>query len=74
MNGSAIYQRYCAACHGASREGGVAPSLLGEGAKRDAAAIAKLIMSPPAGMPKLSPQPLSQKDVDAVSRFVAENK
>lgn len=71
-SGRAIYQRHCAACHGESREGGIAPSLIGAGRKRDVAAIAALLANPPRGMPKLSPQPLTNKDVEAVARFVAD--
>ena len=70
-DGEALYQRNCAACHGATREGGIAPSLVNESKKRDAAAIAALILNPPAGMPKLSPDPLSKDEVDAVAGFVA---
>ena len=69
-DGEALYQRNCAVCHGAAREGGVAPSLIDEGKKRDAAAIAALILDPPKGMPRLSPDPLSKGEVDAVAGFL----
>ncbi len=71
-DGEALYQRNCAACHGAAREGGIAPSLVNEGKKRNAAAIAALILNPPNGMPKLSPDPLSKGDVDAVAGFARD--
>lgn len=70
-DGETLYQRNCAACHGAEREGGIAPSLVNASKKRDAAAIAALILNPPNGMPRLSPDPLSKGEVDAVAGFVA---
>ncbi|WP_083224724.1 c-type cytochrome [Sphingomonas panacis] len=70
-DGEALYRRNCAVCHGAAREGGIAPNLIKEGKNRDASAIAALILDPPEGMPSLTPDPLSKAETDAVARFVA---
>lgn len=71
-DGRPDFAQNCAACHGAAGEGGIAPSLKGEGGRRSVAAIAQLIMAPPPGMPKLYPAPLSRDAVNAVAAYVAK--
>ena len=68
--GRALYAQNCAGCHGANREGGVGPSLRAEGQKRNVEAVMKLLASPPPGMPKLVPSPVSTKDAQAIATFV----
>lgn len=58
--GRAVYGRNCAACHGAERQGGLGPALTREATKRTHAATAALIRNPPAGMPVLTPKPISE--------------
>ena len=70
VDGAAIYQAHCAACHGAGREGGAGPSLHGEGKKRSAEQIVAFLQAPPPPMPKLYPAPLSLSDLRAVAAFV----
>ena len=68
--GRALYAQNCAGCHGANREGGAGPSLQAEGQKRDVAAVMRLLAAPPPGMPKLVPNPVSEKDAQAIAGFV----
>lgn len=70
-DGKAAYLQNCAGCHGANKQGGVGPNLQPEGQVRNSAAIAKLIMAPPPGMPKLYPQPLNDAQVNAIAGYVA---
>lgn len=69
-SGKAAYLEHCSACHGANREGEAGPSLQAEAQVRDGAGVAKLIMAPPAGMPKLYPEPLSKAQVEAIAAYV----
>lgn len=69
-DGRALYEHNCAACHGVAREGGIAPPLVDEHERRDASAVIALIVNPPSGMPKLSPDPLGDREVEAIARFV----
>jgi ubiquinol-cytochrome c reductase cytochrome c subunit len=68
--GGSIYRRYCAACHGAEREGAIGPRLTDEAGKRSLAQTLALIRNPPPGMPKLVPEPLSEADLRAVSAYI----
>jgi ubiquinol-cytochrome c reductase cytochrome c subunit len=72
-DGKAAYSKNCAGCHGANREGGVGPNLQAEAQVRDGAAVAKLIMAPPPGMPKLYPQPLDDAQVRAIAAYVVSH-
>jgi mono/diheme cytochrome c family protein len=69
-HGKAIFTQYCSACHGASGEGSVGPPLKGESAKKNLIQTVAFIKEPKAPMPKLSPAPLSEKDVADVAAFV----
>jgi len=68
--GAKLYEAHCAACHGANRTGGVAPSLLNERQKREPSETASLIKFPPPGMPGLHPDVLSSEQVDAVALYL----
>jgi ubiquinol-cytochrome c reductase cytochrome c subunit len=69
-HGKQIFSANCAACHGASGQGGVGPNLHGEKARKDTAAAIAWIKNPVLPMPKLYPSPLSEKDVEDVAAFV----
>lgn len=69
-HGKELYAANCAACHGATYEGGVGPALKDEKKRKDAAAIKKQIENPAPPMPKLYPSTLSAKDVDDLTAFV----
>jgi mono/diheme cytochrome c family protein len=70
VHGRQVYSANCAACHGASGQGGFGPSLVGEKTRKDAAAATAWIKNPKAPMPKLYPEPLSEKDVEDVAAYV----
>jgi ubiquinol-cytochrome c reductase cytochrome c subunit len=72
-DGKAAYLQNCSGCHGANKQGGVGPNLQAESQVRDSAAVAKLIMAPPPGMPKLYPQPLNDAQVKAVAGYVVSH-
>jgi mono/diheme cytochrome c family protein len=69
-HGHQIYTANCAACHGASAQGGVGPALHGEKARKETAAAIAWIKNPLPPMPKLYPSVLSEKDVDDVAAYV----
>jgi len=69
-HGHEIYSANCAACHGASAQGGIGPSLHGEKTRKDAAAAIAWIKNPLPPMPKLYPAVLSEKDVKDVAAYV----
>jgi ubiquinol-cytochrome c reductase cytochrome c subunit len=68
--GSAVFAANCAACHGAQGQGGVGPSLKGESARKDTAAVAAFVKNPAGAMPKLFPSVLNESDVAAVAAYV----
>jgi ubiquinol-cytochrome c reductase cytochrome c subunit len=68
--GAVTYSANCAACHGASGQGGIGPALKGESARKDATAVAAYVKSPGPDMPKLFPGLLSDGDVAAVAEYV----
>lgn len=70
-HGKAIYERECAACHGAYGVGGpVGPSLKNESARRTFAAVRAIVTDPQPPMPKLYPARLTKTDVTDVSAYV----
>jgi len=73
-HGKALYTQYCSACHGATGEGGVGPSLKGEAAKKSQQEVAAFIKNPNPPMPKLSPAPLADQDVEDVATYVESLK
>jgi len=70
VHGHQIYSANCAACHGASAQGGLGPSLIGEKTRKDAAAAIAWIKNPKPPMPKLYPAPLGEKDVEDVAAYI----
>jgi mono/diheme cytochrome c family protein len=68
--GHQIYTANCAACHGASAQGGIGPSLRAEKNRKDTAAAIAWIKNPQPPMPKLYPSVLSEKDVEDVAAYV----
>lgn len=62
----------CASCHGAAGDGGAGPALRGNGKARTAELVAAIIRNPPAGMPRLTPHPIPDADLPALSRYVEE--
>lgn len=69
-HGAVVYSANCAACHGASGQGGIGPALKGESARKDAGAVAAFVKNPPSVMPRLYPGILSENDVSAVAAYV----
>jgi alcohol dehydrogenase (cytochrome c) len=69
-HGKAVFAKYCSACHGASGEGSVGPSLKGESTKKNLSEAVAFIKDPQAPMPKLFPTPLSEQDVGDVAAFI----
>lgn len=72
--GARLFAGNCAACHGAKMQGGFGPALHGEATKRTAAETLALLLDPPAPMPKLSPDPLSLKQMEAIASYVRSEK
>lgn len=68
--GQALYRAHCAACHGADRQGVVGPRLDREAKVRSFDATLRILLSPPPGMPKLSPRPLSVEQMKAIAEFI----
>jgi ubiquinol-cytochrome c reductase cytochrome c subunit len=68
--GAEVFAQNCAACHGASGQGGVGPALKGESARKDATAVAAFVKAPISPMPKLYPSVLTDADVTAVATYV----
>jgi ubiquinol-cytochrome c reductase cytochrome c subunit len=69
-HGHQVYMANCAACHGASAQGGVGPALTGEKNRKDTAAAIAWIKNPKLPMPKLYPDVLSEKDVEDVAAYI----
>jgi mono/diheme cytochrome c family protein len=69
-HGRLVFTQNCAACHGATGEGGAGPILKGEKARKNQAAAIAWIKDPSPPMPKLYPSPLSDRDVSDVAAFV----
>ena len=61
----------CTSCHGTNGvEGGVGPSLKGEKARKNYVETIAQIRDPQPPMPKLWPDPLSDKDVQDIAAYV----
>ncbi len=69
-HGRQVYTANCAACHGASAQGGVGPALHGERARKNTTAAIAWIKNPLPPMPKLYPAVLSEQDVRDVAAYV----
>jgi len=68
--GDALYEQFCAGCHGTRGEGGGnGPSLI-HATRTDVAAIAAFVKNPAPPMPKLHPSPLNDEMVNTVSEYV----
>ncbi len=71
--GKQIYAENCAACHGATGEGGVGPSLRQIGKRQSLAQTIAFIESPPRSvMPKLYPDTLSAAQVKDVAAYISQ--
>jgi len=69
-SGQALYEQFCAGCHGTRGEGGGnGPSLI-KSARTDLASIVAFVQNPRPPMPDLHPSPLNDQAVDAVSKYV----
>jgi ubiquinol-cytochrome c reductase cytochrome c subunit len=69
--GAEVYAANCAACHGASGQGGATgPTLIGEKARKDTNALIAFIKNPAPPMPKLYPGVLTDNDVAAVAAYI----
>ncbi|HEX5275485.1 MAG TPA: c-type cytochrome [Candidatus Rubrimentiphilum sp.] len=68
--GKTLFAQNCAACHGASGQGGMGPTLTNEGSRKNLAETEAWIKKPAPPMPALYPNPLSAKDVADVAAFV----
>ncbi len=68
--GKTLYAQNCAACHGASGQGGVGPSLQGESARKNLGQAVSWIEHPQPPMPTLYPGTLSAKDVLDIGAYV----
>jgi mono/diheme cytochrome c family protein len=73
-HGKTIFAQNCAACHGASGQGGMGPPLKNEAARKNLAETEAWIKKPAPPMPALYPNPLSAKDVADVAAFVQSLK
>lgn len=67
VRGEMVFAGFCAACHGARGEQGVAASK-----KRTIEALAAFIRNPTGMMPRLYPAPLDDAEVVAVATYVRE--
>ena len=73
-HGKTLYTQYCSACHGGAGEGAVGPALTGEAAKKSQVEVAEFIKNPIPPMPKLSPAPLTDEDVEDLATYVESLK
>lgn len=73
--GHELYGIYCAACHGATGQGGIGAegTLILEVTDLDPVAVAEAIRVGPFDMPRFEAEVLSDEDVDAIVTFVAED-
>ncbi len=71
--GKQIFATNCAACHGASGQGGVGPSLVNIAQRKSHAEIVAFIEQPAGSiMPKLYPATLSAAQVDHVATYIEQ--
>jgi alcohol dehydrogenase (cytochrome c) len=68
--GQALFGQNCAACHGASGQGGIGADLRNESARKSPEEVVDFIKNPKAPMPKLYPAPLTDQDVAEVANFI----
>jgi ubiquinol-cytochrome c reductase cytochrome c subunit len=70
-HGKQLFMGACMKCHGADGEGPViGPSLVNEKSRKNLEAVATFIKNPAPPMPKLYPQPFSEKDVGDIAAYV----
>ena len=69
-DGARLFAQNCAACHRPQMKGGVGPALVAEAAKRSADQTLALLLDPPTAMPKLSPDPLSRSQMQAIAAYI----
>ena len=71
VRGKDVFVQNCAQCHGPDgTQGGIGPSLKNEKSRKDEAATIVWIKDPKPPMPKLFPQPLTEKDVEDAAAYV----
>jgi mono/diheme cytochrome c family protein len=71
VRGKDIFEAHCSSCHGTSGEGGTnGPAITGERQHLNLNAAIAWIKNPAAPMPKLYPDPLSDRDVADVAAYV----
>jgi ubiquinol-cytochrome c reductase cytochrome c subunit len=68
--GRRLYLVSCATCHGVDREGSAGPNLQSEAHLRTEEQIVSVLLFPPAGMPRLSPQPLSLPEIHQIAAYL----
>lgn len=73
-HGVKIFQQNCSACHGARGRGGIGPSLIGEGSRKNFQQAVTWIEDPAPPMPKLYPDTLALQDVRDVAAYVESLK
>jgi mono/diheme cytochrome c family protein len=69
-SGKQIFAANCAACHGASGQGGFGPNLHGIAARKTSAATIAFIENPAGAMPKLYPATISASQVADVAAYI----
>lgn len=74
VHGKAIFAQNCSACHGAQGQGGMGPSLVNEGTRKNMQQAISWIENPSPPMPKLYPSTLSAQDVRDVAQYVESLK
>lgn len=72
--GKLLFAQNCAACHGATGQGGAGPVLKNETTRKNLAHVESWIKKPAPPMPALYPNPLSGRDVADVAAFVESLK
>ena len=70
QEGRRLYVADCSACHGAERQGVIGPNLQSVGTRFSDLQVLHILLAPPPGMPKLSPQPLSVADMRKIAAYI----
>jgi alcohol dehydrogenase (cytochrome c) len=69
-HGRALYAQNCAACHGATGEGGTGKSLKGLKDRLTFKSTVRWLEDPKPPMPKLFPSPLGERDIRDIASFI----
>ena len=73
-HGKSLFAQNCSSCHGTRGEGGMGPSLINEGGRKNLQQAVSWIENPSPPMPKLYPSTLSAQDVRDVAAYVESLK